>query len=218
MPTRDLQTKSVIWSRGHWTSHKRYDHPSGRAIVLTGRQKVKMALGGLYCFRSPEKRKTCTQPATDLSSDAWSSLDPTRRRVLAPSWAGVLRQHLLPRVPVEALGACLPQAGGCPRKACRVMLGALLLPQWHEYPDAETVAAVAFHLAWHYALDIAPLTPLYICARTVRNSRHLVREHSLAQLVLQQLTAVLMHTFAVDTSLHRIASTPERAAVRTLTR
>ena len=177
-----------------------------------------MALGGLCCFRYPEKMKTFTHPATDFSSDAWSHLDPARRRLLEQSWAGVFRQHLLPSLPVEALGACFPQTRGRPRKDFRVMLGALILQQLHDYTDAETVEAVAFNLAWHYALDITPPTPLYICERTLRNYRHMVREHGLAQLVLQQLTDVLIRTFAVDTRLQRIDSTTVRSAVRTLTR
>jgi hypothetical protein len=130
----------------------------------------------------------------------------------------VLRQQLLPSLPVEALGACFPQTGGRPRKDFRVMLGALILQQLHDYTDAETVEAVAFNLTWHYALDIAPPTPLYICERTLRNYRHIVREHGLAQLGFQQLTDVLLRTFAVDTGLQHIDSTTARSVVRTLTR
>ena len=60
------------------------------------------------------------------------------------------------------------------------MLGVLILQQLHAYTDTETVEAVAFNLAWHSALDITPRTPLYICERTLRNYRHVVREHDLA--------------------------------------
>jgi hypothetical protein len=67
-------------------------------------------------------------------------------------------------------------------------------------------------------LDITPPTFLYICERTLRNYRHVVRKHGLAPLVFQQLTDVLIHTFAVDTTLQRIDSTTVRSAVRTLTR
>ena len=34
MPTIDFQTKSVIWSRGYWISHKRYGHPIGKHANL----------------------------------------------------------------------------------------------------------------------------------------------------------------------------------------
>jgi hypothetical protein len=162
--------------------------------------------------------KTCIPPTTANCGDPWAHLDPARRRLLEQSWAGVFRQHLLPELPVEALAACLPQTRGRPRKDFRVMLGILILQQLHDYTDTETVEAVAFHLAWQYALDIASQIPLYLCERTLRNYRHVVRESGLAPLVLQQLTDVLIRAFAVDTTLQRIDSTTVRSAVRTLTR
>ena len=98
------------------------------------------------------------------------------------------------------------------------MLGALILPQLHDSTDAETVEAVAFNLAWPYTLDIAPQTSLYIWERTLRHYRHVVRQHGLASLLLQQLTDVLLHTCAVDITRQRIDSTTVRSAMRTLTR
>jgi len=130
----------------------------------------------------------------------------------------VFRQHLLPCLPVEALAACFPQTRGRPRKDCRLMLGILILQQLHDCTDAKTVEAVAFNLAWQYALDLTPQTPIYICERTLRNYRHVVREHRLASLLFQQLTDSLLRTFAVDTTLQRIDSTTVQSAVRTLTR
>jgi hypothetical protein len=162
--------------------------------------------------------KTFTPPIPDLYGDAWAHLDPARRRLLEQSWAGVFRQHLLPSVPVEALAACFPQTRGRPRKDFRVMLGVLILQQLHAYTDTETVEAVAFNLAWHYALDITPRTPIYICERTLRNYRHVVRKHDLAPRLFQQLTDGLIRIFTVDTTLQRIDSTTVRSAVRTLTR
>lgn len=108
-----------------------------------------------------------THPATTLSGDAWSHLDPARRQLLEQSWAGVFRQHLLPYIPVEALAACLLRTRGRPRKDFRAMPGVLMLQQLHDCTDAETVEAMAFNLAWQYALDIAPQTPLYVCQRTL---------------------------------------------------
>jgi hypothetical protein len=162
--------------------------------------------------------KTSPSPDTTRSGDAWSHLDPARRRLWEQSWAGVLRQHLLSCLPVEVLAVSCPKTGGRPRKEFRLMLGILILQQLYDATDAETVEAVAFNLTWHYALDISPQTPLDICARTLRNSRYLVREHGLAPFLFQQLTDVLIRAFAVDTTLQRIDSAPVKSAVRTLTR
>jgi hypothetical protein len=115
--------------------------------------------------------KTFTPPISDLCGDAWANMDHARRRLLEQSWGGVFRQHLLPSLPVEALAACFPQTRGRPRKDFHVMLGVLILQQLHAYTDTETVEAVVFNLAWHYALDITPRTSSYICERTIRNYR-----------------------------------------------
>jgi Transposase domain (DUF772) len=98
------------------------------------------------------------------------------------------------------------------------MLGVLIVQQLYDYTDTETVAAVACNLSWHYALDIAPQMSFDICARTLRNYRHVVRAHCLASRLFRQWTYVLIRTFAVDTTLQRIESTTVRSAVRTVTR
>jgi hypothetical protein len=55
-----------------------------------------------------------------------------------------------------------------------------------------------------------------MCERTLRNYRRTVRENSLAQLLFQHLTDVLIPALNVDTRRQRIDSTTVRSAVRTL--
>ena len=43
---------------------------------------------------------------------------------------------------------------GRPSKDLHVVIGVLLLQQLHDLSDAETVEALAFNMAWHYALDV----------------------------------------------------------------
>jgi Transposase domain (DUF772) len=162
--------------------------------------------------------KIYSYPDIDSSGDPWAYLAPAHLRLLEQSWAGVFRQHLQPYLPVAALTACFTKTGGRPRKDGAFILGVLILQQLHDLTDAATVEAVAFNLAWHYALNIPLYTPLYICERTLRNYRRVVRKHDLASLLFQQLTDILLQHFAVDTSRQRIDSTTVRSAVRTLTR
>ena len=44
---------------------------------------------------------------------------------------------------------------GRPSKDLHVVIGVLLLQQLHDLSDAETVEALAFNMAWHYALGRA---------------------------------------------------------------
>ncbi len=84
--------------------------------------------------------------------DRWSDLGDKRRRLLERSWAGVFRDHLLVELPVDDLCRHLDERLGRPSKDIHVVIGVLLLQQLHDLSDAATVEALAFNMAWHYAL------------------------------------------------------------------
>ena len=52
---------------------------------------------------------------------------------------------------------------GRPSKDLHVVIGVLLLQQLHDLSDAETVEALAFNMAWHYALDVRSEADSYFC-------------------------------------------------------
>ena len=62
---------------------------------------------------------------------------------------------------------------GRPSKDLHVVIGVLLLQQLHDLSDAETVEALAFNMAWHYALDVRSEADSYFCEKTLRNYRRL---------------------------------------------
>ena len=86
--------------------------------------------------------------------DRWSDFGDKRRRLMEQSWAGVFRNHLLVELPVDDLCRHLDERMGRPSKDLHVVIGVLLLQQLHDLSDAETVEALAFNMAWHYALDV----------------------------------------------------------------
>ena len=96
-----------------------------------------------------------------------------RQRFLDRSWAEVLRKHLLEHLPTEALVAHFDDRPGRPSKDFHIVAGVLLLQQLHDLSDAATVEALAFNLAWHYALDVRTETDCYFCEKTLRNYRRL---------------------------------------------
>ena len=85
------------------------------------------------------------------------------------SWAGVFRNHLLVELPVDDLCRHLDERMGRPSKDLHVVIGVLLLQQLHDLSDAETVA-LAFNMAWHYALDVRSVGQLFL-EKTLRNYR-----------------------------------------------
>jgi hypothetical protein len=94
----------------------------------------------------------------------------------------------------------------------------LVLQQAHDLTDAATVEAIAFNLAWHYALDIRAASDLYICERTLRNYRARLIEQNLDQVLFRTLTDRLIAAVGVDTRQQRLDSTAIRSAIRGLTR
>ena len=121
--------------------------------------------------------------------DRWSYFGDKRRRLMEQSWAGVFRNHLLVELPVDDLCRHLderthgPQLS--PSKDLHVVIGVLLLQQLHDLSDAETVEALAFNMAWHYALDVRSEADSYFCEKTLRNYRRLFIV--IGVLLLQQL-------------------------------
>lgn len=69
-------------------------------------------------------------------------------------WAGVFRRHLFGHLPAAKLADKFIDLFGRPNKALHVVLGSVNLQQLHDLADSEAVEAVAFNIAWHYALEI----------------------------------------------------------------
>lgn len=150
--------------------------------------------------------------------DRWSGMSRKRRALLERSWASVFRKHLLDELPVQELAKGLTERVGRPSKDLHVVLGALILQQMFDLTDKSTVEALAFNLAWHYALDIRSESDCYFCEKTLRNYRAQVVASGLDEVLFRHLTDKLIAAFDVDTSLQRIDSTALRSAMRNLTR
>ena len=150
--------------------------------------------------------------------DRWSYFGDKRRRLMEQSWAGVFRNHLLVELPVDDLCRHLDERMGRPSKDLHVVIGVLLLQQLHDLSDAETVEALAFNMAWHYALDVRSEADSYFCEKTLRNYRRLFIEQGLDELLFRCLTDRMVQGFSVDTSHQRMDSTALRSAMRALTR
>ena len=144
--------------------------------------------------------------------DRWSDFGDKRRRLMEQSWAGVFRNHLLVELPVDDLCRHLDERMGRPSKDLHVVIGVLLLQQLHDLSDAETVEALAFNMAWHYALDVRSEADSYFCEKTLRNYRRLFIEQGLDELLFRCLTDRLVQGFSVDTSHQRMDSTALRSA------
>ena len=151
-------------------------------------------------------------------SDLWIQLGAKRKQLLDRSWAGVFREYLLLELPVAELAPHFSKDFGRPSKDLHVVLGALVLQQLHDLTDAQTVEAIAFNIAWQYALDVRSEADCYFCERTLRTYRRLVIQHHLDEVLFQSLTDKLIASVGVNTRKQRIDSTGVRSFMRSLTR
>jgi len=150
--------------------------------------------------------------------DPWETLGVRRREILDKGWAGMFQAQILLNLPVHHVAAHLKVGHGRPTKDLYVALGTLVLQQMYDMTDTAAAEAVAFNIAWHYALDIRNAKDAYVSERTIRNYRALVIEHGLDQVLFRNLTDHLMKVFKVDASHQRIDSTVLRSAMRKLGR
>jgi hypothetical protein len=146
--------------------------------------------------------------------DPWAFLGDKRRQLLESSWPGVFRAYLLQNLPVAQLAPSFRHAFGRPSKDLSAAIGALILHQLHDFTDAPTAEAVAWHLGWQYTLDIRSDEDAYLCERTLRNYRALLIEQQLDQVLFRTLTDRLIAEVGVDTRKQRLDST----VIRSLTR
>ena len=152
--------------------------------------------------------------------DQWRYLGPKRRKLLDESWAGLFREKLLSELPVERMMPFFSSSMGRPTKELYAMLGAILFQQTFDLTDEETVSQMAFHIQWHYALDIPEESDAikYLSSKTLWSMRNIVTDNDLDTLMFEQITDTLAKVFKVDTTKQRMDSVHIKSNMRRLGR
>jgi len=153
--------------------------------------------------------------ADDLSS----ILPETKQKRLASQWPGIFRREILPMLlEAEADFAGLYHGLlGAPNKPVAELLGLLILKEFHDYTDEQTLEAIEFNLQWQYALQVG-VNEASVCQKTLPNFRgRLVASHQ-HQTLFHQLTGQIIERFGLDTSRQRMDSTQGVGAMKPLSR
>jgi hypothetical protein len=152
--------------------------------------------------------------------DPWQHLGPKRRQLLDESWAGFFQQHLLPELPVSNIAHRFHASMGRPSKELGTVLGALLLQQWQDLTDEETIEQLAFNIQWHYALNIPEESDRlkYICLKTLWTMRQHMTEADIDQQIFDNICDKLARLFDIDTRYQRIDSVHIQSNMRRLGR
>ncbi len=152
--------------------------------------------------------------------DPWAFLSPKRRQLLDQSWAGLYREEILGELPVKEFAPYFNKGFGRPTKELYTVLSALLLQQFLDLTDEETIYQLAFNIQWHYALNIPEESDSakYFCPKTLWNMRNIAVENNLASKLFDNTTAKLASAFNVDTEKQRIDSVHIKSNMRRLGR
>ncbi len=159
--------------------------------------------------------KSSHPPADDLQS----VLPESKQKRLESQWPGIFRREILPMLlEAEADFAGLYHGLlGAPNKPVAELLGILILKEFHDYTDEQTLEAVEFNLQWQYALQLG-LSEASVCQKTLHNFRDRLVRSRQHQTLFHQLTGQIIDRFGLDTSRQRMDSTQVVGAMKQLRR
>ena len=161
-------------------------------------------------------RPKSSPPRTD---DLPSVLPEAKLKRLESQWPGIFRREILPML----LAAEAEFAGlyhgllGAPNKPVAALLGLLILKEFHDYTDEQTLEAVEFNLQWQYALQLG-VSEASVCQKTLHNFRDRLVHSRQHQTLFHQLTGQIIDRFGLDTRRQRMDSTQVVGAMKQLSR
>jgi|TARA_B100001964_G_C14221808_1_gene595620 hypothetical protein len=159
--------------------------------------------------------KSSHPPVDDLQS----VLPAAKQKRLESQWPGIFRREILPMLlEAEADFAALYHGRwGAPNKPVAELLGILILKEFHDYTDEQTLEAVEFNLQWQYALQVG-LSEAFVCQKTLHNFRDRLVQSQHHQRLFHALTGQIIERFGLDTTRQRMDSTQVVGAMKQLSR
>ena len=140
-------------------------------------------------------------------TEPWRNvLNDKKIKMLNDSWAGVVREHILPTFPVREISKHFSKDMGRPTKELVTAIGAIVLQQLFDFTDEESRDQMAFNEQWHYALDSFSPDDQIISLKTLWNVRNLLIKDQAANKLFRQATDKLAMVYNVDTRLQRLDS------------
>ncbi len=139
--------------------------------------------------------------------ETWSSVYSERKlKLLQNSWAGVFRTDVLPLLYSEEITKLYSKRMGRSTKELFSIIGAVVLQQFFDLTDEETVSELAFNQQWHFALECFNETDQVVCTKTLWTMRENIVSKNLDKLFFSTATKHFIEKFEVDTPNQRIDS------------
>ena len=131
--------------------------------------------------------------------------DQTRKRLL-DGWHGVFRHVILELMPVDGVSGHFDLAMGRPTKELYSMAGLLLIKEFKNWTNDETLESYSFNMATHYALNLEPVTH-DIGMRTLERYINLFEEDAIAKSTMDEITVKLVEILGIKIDKQRLDST-----------
>jgi len=131
---------------------------------------------------------------------------PKKIALLEKSWALVFREYILPYLPVKFIKKFYSEKTGRNSKELYSTIGAVILQQFFDLSDTETVEKLAFDQQWHVALDCFDDEDQVMCERTLYTMRTHISEENLADKIFAIATDVMIEALQIDVSKQRLDS------------
>jgi len=139
--------------------------------------------------------------------ETWRNIFSDKKlRILEKSWAGVFRRHILPLLPADKLSEIYSSRRGRPTKELYSTIGVVILQQFFDLTDAETIEESAFNQQWHFALECFNEEDQVISLKTLWTMRAQLVKHGLADSIFSVTVDHLSEYYDVDVSKQRIDS------------
>jgi hypothetical protein len=148
-------------------------------------------------------RKSTTQTSF---YDPWFGLTDAKRERLDRSWAPLFRERILPLIDEDTFAHFYCADNGRPNASIRLLVGMLLLKEWHDLTDIEALGALEYDMRWHVALGVDP-SSVSLCQKTVHNFRVHLYADATASLFFAQLTDHLSVELGIQTGKQRLDTT-----------
>ena len=129
----------------------------------------------------------------------------TRKRLL-DGWHGVFRHIILELMPVDAVSGYFDLAMGRPTKELYSMAGLLLIKEFKNWTNDETLESYSFNMATHYALNLEPVTH-DIGMRTLERYIKLFEVDAIAKATMDKITVKLVEVLGIKIDKQRLDST-----------
>ncbi len=142
---------------------------------------------------------------------------PAKARRLEKTWAEVFCTRALPLIDEKQFAGMYCEDNGRPNRAVQTVLGVLILKEFWDLTDEETLEQLEFNLLWHHALQLTA-EESHLPQKTLHNFRARLIAHDGGRVAFCETTDRIISAMGIRTGRQRLDSTHIMSNMALLTR